>query len=43
MGLIFGYFFQRTRRVVPLIIAHFVIDAVSFIGYVYLHNRYSWI
>jgi membrane protease YdiL (CAAX protease family) len=43
MGLIFGWWFQRTRRVVPLVIAHFVIDAVSFIGYVYLHNRYSWI
>lgn len=43
MGLIFGWWFQRTRRVWPLIIAHFVIDAVSFLGYVYLHDRYSWI
>lgn len=43
MGLIFGWWFQRTRRVWPLIIAHFVIDAVSFVGYVYLHDRYSWI
>ena len=43
MGLIFGWWFQRTRRVWPLIIAHFVIDAVSFIGYVYLHDRVSWI
>ncbi len=43
MGVIFGLWFLRTRRVWPLIIAHSVIDAVSFIGYVYLHNRYSWI
>ncbi len=43
MGLIFGWWFQRTRRVVPLIIAHSLIDAVSFIGYVYLHDRVSWI
>lgn len=43
MGLIFGWWFQRTRRVWPLIIAHSVIDAVSFIGYAYLHNRVSWI
>ncbi|HZY77467.1 MAG TPA: type II CAAX endopeptidase family protein [Jatrophihabitantaceae bacterium] len=43
MGLIFGCWFQRTRRVVPLVIAHSVIDAVSFIGYIYLHNRYPWI
>ena len=28
---------------VPLVVAHFVIDAVSFIGYVYLHDRVSWI
>ena len=43
MGLAFGWWFQRTRRVWPLVIAHFVIDAVSFIGYVYLHDRVSWI
>ena len=43
MGVIFGWWFQRTKRVWPLIIAHGVIDAVSFIGYVYLHGRVSWI
>jgi membrane protease YdiL (CAAX protease family) len=43
MGLIFGWWFQRTRRVWPLVVAHSVIDAVSFVGYVYLHNRISWI
>jgi uncharacterized protein len=43
MGLIFGWWFQRTRRVWPLVIAHSVIDAISFVGYVYLHGRVSWI
>src|SRR5262249_25679253 len=43
MGLIFGWWFQRTRRVLPMAIAHTVIDATSFVGYVYLHNRISWI
>jgi membrane protease YdiL (CAAX protease family) len=43
MGLIFGWFFQRTRRVWPLIIAHSLIDAISFIGYIYLHDRVSWL
>jgi membrane protease YdiL (CAAX protease family) len=43
MGLIFGWWFHRTRRVIPLIIAHCVIDAVSFVGYVYLHKRVDWI
>jgi membrane protease YdiL (CAAX protease family) len=43
MGLIFGWWFQRTRRVWPLVVAHCVIDAVSFIGYAYLHGRISWI
>jgi uncharacterized protein len=43
MGVIFGWWFQRTRRVWPLIVAHSIIDAVSFVGYVYLHGRISWI
>jgi membrane protease YdiL (CAAX protease family) len=43
MGLIFGWWFQRTRRVVPLVVAHSVIDAVSFIGYIYLHGHVGWI
>jgi membrane protease YdiL (CAAX protease family) len=43
MGVVFGWWFQRTRRVWPLVIAHFLIDAASFIGYLYLHDRVSWI
>lgn len=43
MGVIFGLWFQRTRRVWPLVIAHGVIDAASFIGYIYLHGKVSWL
>jgi membrane protease YdiL (CAAX protease family) len=43
MGVLFGWWFQRTRRVWPLIVAHFLIDAASFIGYIYLHGHVSWI
>jgi membrane protease YdiL (CAAX protease family) len=43
MGLVFGWWFQRRGRVMPLVIAHFLLDAASFIGYVYLHKHLSWI
>jgi membrane protease YdiL (CAAX protease family) len=33
MGLVFGYWFHRTRRVLPLIIAHTLLDVVAFVGY----------
>lgn len=43
MGAIFGWWFTRTKRVLPLIIAHSVLDTVSFVGYAALHGRVSWI
>ena len=33
MGLIFGYWYKRTGKLVPLLFAHFLIDAVVFVGY----------
>ena len=33
MGLIFAEWFRRGGRVLPLIIAHTVLDVVSFVGY----------
>ena len=33
MGLVFALFFRKTNRLVPLLIAHFLLDAFSFIGY----------
>ena len=39
MSVLYGWFFWRTGRVWPLIIAHFLIDAVAFVGYAILLNR----
>jgi membrane protease YdiL (CAAX protease family) len=33
MGVLFGWLYTRYRRVLPLVIAHFIIDAVVFVGY----------
>lgn len=33
MGIVFGWIAARTGRVLPLVVAHFFIDAVVFIGY----------
>jgi len=43
MGALFGWWFTRTKRVLPLLIAHCAIDIVSFVGYVALHDRVGWI
>ena len=33
MGLLFGYWFHRTKRVLPLVIAHTILDIFAFVGY----------
>jgi membrane protease YdiL (CAAX protease family) len=43
MGVIFGYLYRRWGRITPMIIAHTLIDAVTFVGYAALHGRVSWI
>lgn len=43
MGLIFAFFFIRTSRVLPLIIAHTLLDVVAFVGYALLRDRVSWL
>ncbi|MEP7160569.1 MAG: CPBP family intramembrane glutamic endopeptidase [Dermatophilaceae bacterium] len=43
MGLLFGWVYARTRRVWPLVIAHFLLDAMAFVGYAALHGRVSWL
>jgi membrane protease YdiL (CAAX protease family) len=43
MGLIFAWWFQRTRRVLPLVFAHVLLDVFAFVGYVYLRQHISWI
>lgn len=33
MGLLFGWLYSRTKRVLPLVIAHTIIDIAVFVGY----------
>jgi membrane protease YdiL (CAAX protease family) len=43
MGVLFGWFFLRTRRVMPLIVAHTVLDTAAFVGYTALSGHVSWL
>ncbi len=43
MGLLFGWLFKRWARVMPMIVAHAVIDTVAFVGYALLAGRVSWL
>ncbi len=43
MGLLFGRIYQLRGRTAPLVVAHFLIDAVAFVGYVFLRGRVSWL
>ncbi|MEU4016416.1 type II CAAX endopeptidase family protein [Microbacterium sp. NPDC028030] len=33
MGLLFGWLYQRSGRLMPFLVAHFLIDAAAFVGY----------
>ena len=43
MGALFGVLFRRWGRVTPMIIAHFLIDSVAFVGYAVLAGHVSWL
>lgn len=43
MGVIFGLLFMRWKRASPMIVAHFLIDAVAFIGFALLADRLGWL
>lgn len=44
MGVVFALFFLRTRRVLPLVVAHAVMDIVAFVGYALLPDEwFSWL
>lgn len=43
MGLVFGYVYQRTGRLWPLIVAHGLIDSVAFVGYALAAGHLSWL
>jgi membrane protease YdiL (CAAX protease family) len=43
MGLLFGWLFLRWRRTWPFVVAHFLIDAVAFVGYLLLRDQVGWL
>jgi membrane protease YdiL (CAAX protease family) len=43
MGVVFALFFLRFRRVLPLALAHFLIDSVAFVGYAALGSQLSFL
>ncbi|MCU7722213.1 CPBP family intramembrane metalloprotease [Actinoplanes sp. KI2] len=44
MGVVFALFFLRFKRVMPLIVAHSILDIAAFVGYALLpHSWLSWV
>ncbi|HEY0002208.1 MAG TPA: type II CAAX endopeptidase family protein [Actinoplanes sp.] len=44
MGVVFALFFLRTKRVMPLIVAHSLLDIAAFVGYTLLpHSWLEWL
>ncbi|MEO7146392.1 MAG: CPBP family intramembrane glutamic endopeptidase [Terrimesophilobacter sp.] len=43
MGVLFGWLYTRCGRVLPLVIAHFLIDAATFVGYSWAAATFSWL
>lgn len=43
MGVLFARLYQRWGRTMPMIIAHTLIDSVTFVGYVLLVGKVSWL
>lgn len=44
MGVVFALFFMRTKRVMPLIVAHSLLDIAAFVGYTVLPDSLlSWL
>lgn len=43
MGVVFCWFYHRFGRVMPLVVAHALIDIVAFVGAVYLIGAVDWL
>jgi membrane protease YdiL (CAAX protease family) len=43
MGILFARWRLSGRRTVPLIVAHALIDAVTFVGWIALHKKLAWL
>lgn len=43
MGVLFGWLYRRWGRVMPMVVAHALIDIVAFVGYTVLAGRVGWL
>ena len=43
MGVVFALFFVRVKRVIPLIVAHTILDVVAFVGYTLLKGHLGFL
>ncbi len=43
MGTVFALLYRRWGRVMPFLIAHFLIDSFAFLGYYFLGGKLSWL
>lgn len=43
MGILFGWLYTRYRRLLPLVIAHVIIDVAAFVGYQWAATTFSWL
>lgn len=43
MGVLFGWLYRRWGRVMPMVVAHALIDIVAFLGYTLLAGEVSWL
>lgn len=41
MGILFSLFYLRTKRVMPLVVAHALLDIVAFVGYALLKDHWK--
>ncbi|WP_370246561.1 CPBP family intramembrane glutamic endopeptidase [Nocardioides sp.] len=43
MGLLFGWLYRRWGRILPFVVAHWLLDIGAFVGYALLAGRVDWI
>ena len=43
MGLLFGWLYSRTGRVLPFVVAHFALDTAIFLGYHWAASAFPWL
>jgi membrane protease YdiL (CAAX protease family) len=43
MGALFGLIYLRWKRVMPLVVAHTLLDIAAFVGYALVAPQVSWL